>query len=159
MRIYPVQTVNNIEEGNGGGVKSALSNERGLTLLEVMVTAIVIVLTIISIYIGVVYAEKQMQRNYHDRVATLHASGRMEGLFLYYARAGTFQTTYPPQPVVLDNFPKNKKLYGTSTVSVVATTEPAANVPLPFFRVQVKVSWFEPGDKKTRSVIIVEDFY
>ncbi|MDZ4121994.1 MAG: hypothetical protein U1C33_06205, partial [Candidatus Cloacimonadaceae bacterium] len=75
MKLLKNQNQSLKNTGIGGGVIRNLQNEKGVTLLEVMVTSIVIVATILSIYIGVVYAEKQVLRNYHDRVATLKASG------------------------------------------------------------------------------------
>ncbi len=48
-----------------------LSNERGVTLLEVLVTTMVLAVMVLTIYIGIQYAEKQSIQNYRNRAATL----------------------------------------------------------------------------------------
>jgi len=90
---------------HGGWMLKPIGNESGMTLIEVLVTSLVILFTVISIYIGVVFAEKQLIRNYRDRVATLLASGEMEWQY-YRQRAFNAFDLFGERQVVIDHLPR-----------------------------------------------------
>ena len=135
-----------------------LKNQQGITLLETMATVAIMAFALVSIYMGILYAEKQMQRNYHDRVATLAASGEVEWQFYYYKNYKTFDL-FSNRKVVLDNLARGKTLNGSLSVSIVETDESPFGVNVPFTILEAKVTWQEPGDKTTRSIVVREDFY
>ncbi len=159
MILHPNKTRITPQNEKGGRVRKVLSNEKGITLLEVMVTAIVIVGTILSIYIGIVYAEKQILRNYRDRVATLLASGELEWQYFHYTNYNGAFAPYNNRSVVIDYLPKGKQLTGTMTVSVTPTAELYGSLSLPYYAIQATVRWIEPGDNRERSIILREDIY
>lgn len=135
-----------------------LGNDRGMTLIEVLVTSVVILFTIISVYIGVVFAEKQMLRNYRDRVATLVASGEMEWQY-YQNRVFNTYDTFGERQVVIDRLPRGRTLWGRMSVDVKPKFETPFGHYLYYDVVQVSVVWNEPLDRRQRMVVIREDFY
>ena len=60
------------------GAFELLRAQGGFTLVEALVLTLVIVVLVVSVYIGVVFAEKQLLVNYRDRVATLLVAGELE---------------------------------------------------------------------------------
>jgi len=135
-----------------------LNNQNGITLIDVMATTAIMAFALISIYMGIMYAEKQMQRNYHDRVATLAASGELEWQFYYKESYKTFDL-FSGRAVVLDNLARGRTLNGSLSVRKSDTYESPFGVNVPFQVLEATVAWQEPGDKTTRSVVVREDFY
>ncbi len=136
-----------------------LLNQKGITLLEVLVTTLIIVGTILSIYIGVVYAEKQVLNNYRDRVALLLASGEMDRqnyLFVFHNR---ILEPHPGKQVLIDNLPRGRKLMGTMSIGIRSNTEQYNDKFFPYETVTVTVRWLDPANKKQRNIVLVEDFY
>ena len=141
-----------------------LRSEKGMTILEVLVTSLIILFTLMSIYIGVVYAEKTVLQNYRDRVATLLASGELEQIYFDYS------TTYNGDPalipnrssrdVVIDLLPRNKKLQGRLMMEKTYSNEFFSGTMVRAYIVTVTVQWNEPSDKMDRrSIVLREDFY
>jgi Tfp pilus assembly protein PilV len=137
---------------------ASLKNEKGITLLEVLATAIIVAVALISLYTGIIYADKQVQRNYHDRVATLYASGELDWQLYYYKNYKEFDL-YNGKAVVIDKLYRGKELTGTMTVSMVDTFENPFGAIVPYKTLDVTVSWTEPGDKTRRRVVVREDYY
>lgn len=135
-----------------------LKNEKGMTLLEVMATVAIMAFALVSIYMGILYAEKQMQRNYHDRVAELTASGQLEWQKYYKDTYKTFDL-FTGRTVVLDNLARGKVLNGTLSVRTNDTYETPFGTTVPFTILEAVVAWQEPGDKTTRSIVVREDIY
>jgi hypothetical protein len=134
-----------------------LKSEKGVTLLEVLATGIIVLVALISIYTGIIYADKQVQRNYHDRVATLHASGEIEWQTFYMKNYKVFDT-FSSRTVLIDKL-KRGNLNGQMTERKVETFENPFGVSVPYNILEVTVSWVEPGDNRTRRIVVREDFY
>jgi len=116
--------------------------------------------TILSIYIGVVYAEKQVLRNYRDRVASLYATGELDYQYsLYNANKSLGDLRPITKTVTLDYLPKNKVLSADVNVDVIPMAEAYNSLVLNYMRVKVTVKWYEAGDDRVRSIVMVEDFY
>ncbi len=135
-----------------------------MTLLEVLVTSLIIVFTLMSIYIGVVYAEKTVLQNYRDRAATLLASGELEQI--YY----NFSTMYNGNPalipnryskdVVIDLLPKNKKLTGRLLMEKTFQNEFVSGSMIRAYVVNITIEWKEPTSSMAkRSIVLREDYY
>jgi hypothetical protein len=135
-----------------------LNNERGISLLEVLATAIIVAVALISLYTGIIYADKQVQRNYHDRVATLHASGELDWQTYYYKNYKEFDL-YNTRTVVIDKLYRGRLLNGVMTTRLTETYENAFGTIVPYKILEISVSWLEPGDKTTRKVVVREDYY
>jgi len=139
-------------------VTELLCNEQGYTLIEALISSMIIVVIIITIFIGIVFAEKQLSRNYHDRVATLHASGELEWQYYYRKTFNRFNIA-GEKNVTIDLLPRNKVLPGKMGIVLTAGEENVGVASMTFSTLEVKVSWTEPGDKKLRTVVLKEDFY
>lgn len=139
-------------------MRAILHNERGMTLIEVMATAIIVSVAMISLYMGIIYADKQVQRNYHDRVATLAASGEIEWQ-MYYKKNYKVFDTFTNRTVVLDRMERGRTLNGVMSSRVVDALESPFGSAIPYSILEVSVTWTEPGDNRTRKIVIREDFY
>lgn len=135
-----------------------LHNEKGITLLEILATAAIVAFALISLYTGIIYAEKQVQRNYHDRVATLHASGEVEWQIFYRKNYKQFDL-FTSKTVEIAKLSRGKVLNGTMTAKVTDSYETPFGTQVPFQILEVTVSWTEPGDKTTRTITVREDFF
>jgi len=135
-----------------------LNNARGVTLLETLATAAILAFAMISIYTGIIYADKQIQRNYHDRLATLIASGEMDWQY-YNLYAYKDFAIVPARTVVLDNLARGRSLYAQVSVSKTETFESPFGLYVPYKILEVAVKWTEPGDKTQRKIVVREDFY
>jgi prepilin-type N-terminal cleavage/methylation domain-containing protein len=137
---------------------AGLNNEKGVTLLEVLATAIIIGVALISLYTGIMYADKQLQRNYHDRVATLHASGELDWQTYYYKNYKEFDV-YNSKTVVIDKLYRGRLLSGQMKMRLTDTFENPFGTVVPYKVLEISVSWVEPGDKNTRKIVVREDYY
>ena len=137
---------------------AVLNNEKGITLLEILATGIIVAVALIGLYTGIIYADKQVQRNYHDRVATLHASGEVDWQLYYYKNYKTFDL-YTGRTVIIDKLQKNRVLNGLMAVKLTGALETPLGSNVNFNILEVSVTWTEPGDKTTRKIVIREDFY
>ncbi len=135
-----------------------LKNERGITLLEILATAAILVFAITSVYIGIIYAEKQMQRNYHDRIATLLASGELDWQKYYLNTYKEFDE-FPLRQVLIDRLQGGRLLYGKMSIRKIETYEVSVGQTLPYTIIEISVTWNEPGDRAPRKVVVREDFY
>lgn len=136
-----------------------LKNQKGVTMIETMAMVAIIAVAMLSLYAGILYADKQVQRNYHDRVATLHASGELDWQ-TYYRRNYKEFDNFSNRAVVLDKDNlKGKFLYGYMSTKVTETFESPQGTILPYSIMEVSVSWQEPGDKTPRKIVVREDFY
>lgn len=137
---------------------AGLRNEQGFTLLEILATAIIVAVSLISLYMGILYADKQLQRNYHDRVATLHASGEIEWQMYYRKNYKEFEE-FSNKVVLIDRLAENRLLNGTMSMKVTESQENPFGSGIPYKVLEIRVSWLEPGDRETRTVVVREDFY
>jgi len=143
---------------SGSQLFATLKSQKGMTLIEVMVTTLILVAVVVAIYIGVMYAENQITQNYRDRVATLLASGELEMQHYYYSTSQTFRT-FNRKDVVIDRLPRNKFLTGNLSVAVKNDTEYAAGRVYDLKYLTAKVSWVDPKTKKERFITLREDYY
>ena len=136
-----------------------ISNERGLTIVEVLISFIIIVIAVVGIYLGLLYAESQINRNYHDRVAALLASGECD--WQYYFRV-TFREFDPfvAREVELNRFPGTTypPLKGIMTMEIVDNRDLVFGRTVPFKTIKVSITWNEPllGE---RVMVMQEDFF
>lgn len=135
-----------------------MGNEQGLTLIEVLISSMVIVVTILTIFIGIVFAEKQLTRNYRDRVATLHASGELDWQYYHKKTYNTFASSLNRE-VTIDRLPKNRSLRGRLSTAIKEENELAGGSTMIYDVFTVRVTWTEPGDNKTRFIEMKEEFY
>jgi prepilin-type N-terminal cleavage/methylation domain-containing protein len=137
---------------------ASLKSESGMTLLEVLATSIIVAVALISLYTGIIYADKQVQRNYHDRVATLHASGELEWQTYFFKNYKTFEL-YTNKNVILDVMPRGRTLNGQMTTRLIETFENPLGTIVPYKILEVSVVWIEPGDMTQRRIVVREDYY
>lgn len=135
-----------------------LGSQDGFTLIEVIISVVILAMVIVTIYIGIIYAETQILNNYRDRVATLLASGELELQQYYYSKVNGFRM-HSGKDVVIDKLPKNKVLMGRLTIELKKDTEFAGGQLYDFRYLLVTVRWKDPGTKKERFITMREDYY
>lgn len=143
---------------SGSQVFGTLGSQDGFTLIEVIISVVILAMVIVTIYIGIIYAETQILNNYRDRVATLLASGELEMQQYYYSKVNGFRM-HSGKDVVIDKLPKNKVLMGRLTIELKKDTEFAGGQLYDFRYLLVTVSWKDPGNKKERFITMREDYY
>jgi prepilin-type N-terminal cleavage/methylation domain-containing protein len=143
---------------SGSQVFGTLGSQDGFTLIEVIISVVILAMVIVTIYIGIIYAETQILNNYRDRVATLLASGELEMQQYYYSKVNGFRL-HSGKDVVIDKLPKNKVLMGRLTIELKKDTEFAGGQLYDFRYLLVTVRWKDPGTKKERFITMREDYY
>ncbi len=136
-----------------------IKNNKGLTIIEVLAAFLIIVISVVGIYLGLLYAESQLYRNYHERTATLLASGECDWQFhnlLTYKQVNSFIA----KEVVINpregtgQFP----LKGIMTMRVEEGVDLVFGKSLSYITIIVEVVWNEPllGERK---IVVQEDFF
>lgn len=140
-----------------------LDNERGVTLLEVLVTVAVLSVLVITIYIGIQYAEKQTVLNYRMRAATLLATGELDKQYFinkYHTNRDDLEfSPFSGREVVIDVIKKGEPLIGMQSVSAIRQSELMGSNQYPYTQVTCRIEWKEPLTDKTQYVEMREDFY
>lgn len=140
-----------------------LRNERGITLIEVLVSAVIMVVLITSIYIGIQYANRQAVQNYRHRAATLIAAGELERQYFYY-KHHTIQSTpqfdmFQNKIVDLVPLDERKTLQATQNLSLNMITVVEHGTAYDIFELRSIVEWNDPVSGKPQRVVLHEDFY
>ncbi len=82
-----------------------LKEQKGMTLLELLAVMVIIVIMVLAIYIGIVYAEKQLLINYRDRVATLLVTGELEMEYYRHVHSKPFELQVNREYIIDDRDP------------------------------------------------------
>ncbi|MBN2829218.1 MAG: prepilin-type N-terminal cleavage/methylation domain-containing protein [Candidatus Cloacimonetes bacterium] len=136
-----------------------MKNENGFTLAEVLATAVIIIIASIAMYYGIVHAERQIVKNYHDRVAIMHASGELDWQ-KYYKNTYNGLSPFGSKSVVIDEYDNRGPLLGVMEYKQLGLVPPDVVIQnLHYEAVEISVRWTEPSDKKQRKVVLREDFY
>jgi hypothetical protein len=139
-------------------VRGIMNNEKGFTLLDVVISAVIIAATFAAFYIAIVYAQKTLVRNSHDRTASLIASGELEWQYYMFNAKKRFDV-FVWRPVVIDTYPNGNQLTGMMIFSKPALEADNALGQLMYHQpIIITVQWSEPGDHRMRSVAVREDF-
>jgi len=134
-----------------------LRAQGGFSLIEVLVVATVLVILITTIYIGAIYAEKQVRHNYRHRTASLIASGEIEKQYALFMKEKIFRP-YTSRAVVIDETDEGE-LKGNVSVQTGRDVEFYVTKQYPYYYVISEVSWQDPETDKRHSVKVREDFY
>lgn len=134
-----------------------LRAQRGFSLIEVLVTTLVLVVLITTIYMGVVYAEKMVRHNYRHRVATFLASGEIEKQYTLYLKENIMRP-FSGRTVIIDQT-EQSTIRGQISVSVGRDVEFYVTKQYPYTYVIAEVNWTDPETNKAQKVKIREDFY
>lgn len=140
-----------------------LRDERGITLVEVLVSAVVMVVLITSIYIGIMYAQRETLQNYRHRAATLIAAGELERQY-HYSINHVIQI--PPQFDLfqgkpIDLVPLDNRRMLEARLSVESRMVPIVehNISYEVYELRSIVEWTDPESRKPMRVVLHEDFY
>lgn len=135
------------------------TNDKGITIVEVLVSFVIIVIAVVGIYIGMLYAESQIYRNYHDRVAALLASGECDWQYYFRTSFREFDP-FDSREVIINSHPGTNKppLTGTMTMEIIDNRDLVFGRTLSFKTVRVQITWNEPlvGE---RVMVVQEDFF
>ena len=138
-------------------VLGLLKAQRGTSLVEVLVLTLVLVVLITTIYMGTIYADKQIRQNYRHRVATLIATGELERQYVIYIKKNKV-LPFTGQDVIIDNT-SEVVLKGKLTIKSDRNVEYALTKQYPYTTVTAEVSWIDPSSLKNHKVVVREDFY
>ncbi len=134
-------------------------NENGFTLAEVIASAIIVVIASIALYIGIVYVERQIVRNYHDRVALWHAAGELDKQRFSYNTYGKQLQPFQSKSVLIDD-QGPIRINGTMWYEDLAVVPPDIVLQnIPYKAIEIRVQWTEPADDEQREIVLREDFY
>lgn len=135
-----------------------IRRQSGITLLEALVLMLVIVILVVTIYIGIVYAEKQLLTNYRDRVATLLVAGELE--MEYYRRTNNkpFELQVNRQ-YILDDLDPEHRIWGYMTVEQKSGQESSNQQLLNFVYLEATLKWIDPGSRNERFIRMREDYF
>jgi hypothetical protein len=136
-----------------------ISNDRGITIVEVLISFIIIVIAAVGIYLGLLYADSQIHRNYHDRVAALHASGECDWQYYHMVTFREFDP-FQNKSVVINPYTLSDRppLLGTMTMEIIENSEIVEGRRVNFKTLKVRVVWNEPLTGQ-RSMVMQEDFF
>lgn len=140
-----------------------LSSERGVTLLEVLVTTLVLALMVITVYIGIVYAEKMSVQNFRKRKAIMMASGELERQYFvnkYNGRQDQEQfQVFSNREFILDYIKKDVPLMAKLSVSRTRNTEFNGAEQYAYNAIVATVEWIDPASRKPLDIKLREDYY
>jgi hypothetical protein len=135
-----------------------MNNEKGFTLIDVVISAVIVVASFAALYIAIVYSQKTLVRDSHDRVASLLASGELEWQYYQFNALKRFDE-FVTKPVVIDTYPNGHSLNGAMIFTKPALESDNALGQLMYHQpIIITVQWSEPGDRRMRSIALREDF-
>lgn len=135
-----------------------LRKQSGMTLIESLVLMLVVVILIVSVYIGVVFAEKQLLINYRDRVATLLVSGELDMEYYRHSRSKPFELQ-TNRTYVLDDLDGAKKLKGLMTIKMTRAQESSNEKQLDYIYLEATLKWVDTISNKERFIRMREDYF
>ncbi len=142
----------------GRGAFALLRGQSGITLIETLVLMLVIVILVISVYIGIIYAERQLLANYRYRAATLLVVGELEMEYYRHSRSKPFELQLGREYVLDDRDPEYI-LRGNMTVEVKSGLESSNEQLLNFKYLEATLSWKDPLNEETRYIRMREDYF
>ena len=147
----------NSERDNTNKMFSLLRSQGGYSLAEVMVAAIVMAVMIITVYIGIIYADRQITKNYRHRVATLLLTGELEKQYTLFHKEGIFHP-YTNLPVIIEQT-DDVTVNGTITITVGRERENYMSQNYNFSYLIGEIKWIDPATEKLHYIRMREDFY
>jgi len=138
-------------------LKALVRNNRGFTLIESMILVVVLAALVLTIYIGVMYAEKQTKLNYRHRVATFLASGEIDKQYTLFMKEG-FMRPYTGRQVIIDD-QSESVVRGSLSLTVRRDVEFHITKQYGFTALIAEVVWIDPETKRNHKVVMREDFY
>ncbi|MFO8145037.1 MAG: hypothetical protein R6T89_04860 [Candidatus Syntrophosphaera sp.] len=141
-----------------GGSFALLRGQSGITLIETLVLMLVIVVLLVSIYIGIIYAERQLLANYRNRAATLLVVGELEMEYYRHSRSKPFELQLSREFVLDDRDPENI-VFGSMTVERKTGLESSNEQLLNFQYLEATLSWKDPVTEETRFIRMREDYF
>jgi len=136
-----------------------LASQGGYSLIAVIVEATVLLVSFLGLYIGILYAEAQLIQDYHTRVATLLAAGEIDWQMYWLKTHSTPKQIIPPRDVVIEQYSGTSKLSGKMSLDYHIDTDHSTGDAYDYIVVEAKVTWKNPVDNKTRSVMVREDLF
>ncbi len=134
-------------------------NENGFTLAEVIASAIIVVIASIALYVGIVYVERNIMRNYHDRVALWHAAGELDKQRFSYNTYGKQLSPFQDKTVLIDD-QGPIRIDGTMHYEKLAIVPPDIVLQnIPYTAIEISVQWTERAGGEQREIVLREDFY
>ncbi|MCB5247856.1 MAG: hypothetical protein LHW57_07525 [Candidatus Cloacimonetes bacterium] len=135
-----------------------LAGQSGITLLETLAVVAVIAVMLVAIYIGVVYAERQLLINYRDRVATLLITGELEMEYYRHSRSKPFELQVNRE-YIIDDLNPDHILRGKMTIASRNAQESSNEQLLNYVYLEATLRWTEPNSQTERFIRMREDYF
>ncbi|MDD4223745.1 MAG: hypothetical protein PHD87_04095 [Candidatus Cloacimonetes bacterium] len=135
-----------------------LAGQSGITLLETLAVVAVIAVMLVAIYIGVVYAERQLLINYRDRVATLLITGELEMEYYRHSRSKPFELQVNRE-YIIDDLNPDHILRGKMTIASRNAQESSNEQLLNYVYLETTLRWTEPNSQTERFIRMREDYF
>ncbi|MBT3168851.1 MAG: hypothetical protein HN952_06675 [Candidatus Cloacimonetes bacterium] len=134
-----------------------LKNQKGFTVLEILIAFVVAVVAIVGIYTSVLYAEAQLKRNHHHRAAILLASGECDKQIYYLKSYGVLQQ-FAEKTVTIEKYDDGSYLNGKMYLTSHTETDYSFGSGVEYLIIEIKVEWTE-GEDEILDIVVREDFY
>ncbi len=135
-----------------------LRRQSGITLLETLAVVAVLAVMVLTVYIGIVYAERQLLTNYRDRVATLLITGELEMEYYRHSRGKPFELQVNKQYILDDSNP-NRVLRGNMSIVSRNAQESSNEQLLNYIQLEGTFRWIDPGSRTERFIRMREDYF
>jgi len=112
---------------------------------------------IITVFIGIIYADRQITKNYRHRVATLLLTGELEKQYTLFHKEGIFHP-YTNLPVIIEQT-DDVTVNGTITITVGRERENYMSQNYNFSYLIGEIKWIDPATEKLHYIRMREDFY
>jgi len=134
-----------------------LRAQGGFSLIEALVLTLVLAVMILTIYIGTMFAEKQVLLNYRHRVATLLLSGELEKQYTLYMKEGIMRP-YTGRTVTLEET-EDLLLEATMSITAGRDSEHYMSKEYDFTYLVGEIRWIDPETEAPHFIKLREDFY
>ncbi len=148
-----------VDHGRLPDTGSFLNNQSGLSLVEVLIASVIIVVAAFGIYIGILYAESQINRNYHERVAALLASGECDWQYYSIMYRSDFDE-FASRDVVINSYEGTGRppLRGRMTMNIGEQVDVLFGRTMRYRTLTVQIAWNEPLAGE-RIIAVREDLF
>lgn len=134
-----------------------LRAQGGFSLIEALVLTLVLAVMILTVYIGIMFAEKQVKQNYRHRVATFLISGEINKQYALYMKEGIMRP-YTGRTVTLEET-DDLLLEATMSITAGRDSEHSVSVEYGYTYLIGEIRWIDPETEKPHYIKLREDFY
>ncbi|PID28706.1 MAG: hypothetical protein CSB55_04020 [Candidatus Cloacimonadota bacterium] len=133
-----------------------LKNKSGFTLIEVLISVLIIGIAITGVYIGMIYAESSARIAYHNRSATLQASGWLDRI-VYESNYLTLMQLQAKYGLYTEDIKLSEDVTGRISFDMRIINDMSTGFAIDVLVVKVNVLWEEDAnDNKRMRITLME---